>query len=100
MVKHVVMWRFKESAEGKSKQENMEWVREHLYALRDIIPEIKSMEIGFDALKTEASMDLVLCTEFDSLKDLSVYANHKDHLSVAQVVKAVTEKRVVIDYEI
>ena len=98
MVKHVVMWKFKDSAEGRSKRENMEWVREHLYALRGLIPEIKNMEIGLDVLKTDASMDLVLLTEFDSLNDLSVYANNKDHLKVAEVVRAVTEKRVVIDY--
>ena len=44
MIRHVVMWRFKEFSEGKSKVENMEIVRERLYALMPIIHEIKRIK--------------------------------------------------------
>ena len=100
MIRHVVMWKFKEEAEGKSRLENMEMVRERLYALVPIIPEIKKMEIGFDVKHTEASMDLMLLTEFDSLDALAIYAEHPDHLAVGAYVRAVTEKRIVLDCEI
>ncbi|MBQ8850469.1 MAG: Dabb family protein [Clostridia bacterium] len=100
MIRHVVMWKFKPEAEGKTKLENMEWVREHLYALMPIIPEIKRMEIGFDVKHTDMSMDLLLLTEFDSMEALATYAEHPEHLKVSQYVRKVIETRVVLDCEI
>ncbi len=100
MIKHVVMWKFKENAEGRTKQENMEWVREHLYALCPIIPEIRAMEIGFDIHHTEMSMDLMLLTEFDSMETLKLYAEHPEHLKVSAYVRNVIERRVVLDCEV
>ena len=35
MIKHIVMWKFKESAEGKSRAENMQIVKEQLLSLVD-----------------------------------------------------------------
>ena len=100
MIRHIVMWRFCENAEGKTKQENMEFVRDSLYALPAIIPEIKKMEIGFDVSHTDMSADLVLITEFESLETLHTYAVHPDHQNVSKYVCKVIESRVVIDTEI
>lgn len=100
MVRHVVMWKFKNEAEGKTKLQNMETVREQLYALLPIIPEIKRMEIGFDVTGSEASMDLMLLTEFDTLETLKIYAVHPEHQKVATYVRKVVESRVVLDCEI
>lgn len=100
MIRHVVMWTFKPMAEGKSKEENMEIVRDRLYALLDVIPQLKRMEIGFDLLHTEASMDLMLLTEFDSIADMRAYAEHPEHLEVGAYIRSVTETRIVIDAEI
>ena len=100
MIRHVVMWKFKDEAEGKSRMENMEWVREHLYALVPVIPEIKRMEIGFDVKHTDMSMDLMLLTEFDSMETLAAYAEHPAHLAVSKYVCSVIETRVVLDCEI
>lgn len=100
MVKHIVMWKFKDSAEGKSREENIETVREGLYALVGIIGEIKKMELGTDISNTDASMDLALTTEFESLEDLKKYAVHPEHVKVADYVKKVTLTRVVLDYNI
>ena len=99
MVRHIVMWKFKESAEGKDKAENIEIVRDSLYALTDIIKEIKKMELGIDVSHTDASMDLVLLTEFESAEDLRAYAVHPEHVKVAGYVKKVVESRVVLDYD-
>lgn len=100
MIRHVVMWKFKDLAEGKTKAENMEWVREHLYALMPVISEIKRMEIGFDIMGTDVSMDLMLLTEFDTVQSMKIYAEHPEHLKVSAYVRKVTETRVVLDCEI
>ena len=100
MIRHVVMWKFKDEAEGNARPQNMEKVRDALYSLVPKIPEIKKMEIGFDEKHTDASMDLMLLTEFDSMETLAIYANHPAHLAVSEYVRAVIETRVVLDCEI
>ena len=98
MVRHIVMWKFKESAEGKSAAQNMELVKNSLYALVGVIDEIKKMDVGIDISHKNGSMDLVLITEFESVGDLNVYAVHPEHLKVVDLVRKVTETRVVLDY--
>ena len=100
MIRHVVMWKFKPEAEGKTREENMAIVRDSLYALVPIIPEIKRMEIGFDVKHTDMSMDFMLLTEFDNMDTLAYYAAHPDHVAVAAYLGKVVEKRVVLDCEI
>ena len=99
MIRHVVMWKFKSEAEGKTREENMGIVRDRLYALLPVIPQLKKMEIGFDISRTDTSMDLMLLTEFDSVADLKIYAEHPAHVDVAVYVRKVVETRVVLDTE-
>ena len=100
MIRHIVMWKFKESAEGNTKEENIRIVSESLFSLVGVIDEIKKMEIGVDLMHTAASMDLALITEFETLDTLHTYAVHPEHLAVAEFMKKVTESRVVLDCEL
>ena len=100
MIRHIVMWKFKESAEGNTKEENIRIVSESLFSLVGVIYEIKKMEIGVDLMHTAASMDLALVTEFETLDTLHTYATHPEHLKVAEFMKKVTESRVVLDCEL
>ena len=100
MIRHVVMWKFKSEAEGKTREENMEIVRNSLFALLPVISELKKMEIGFDITHSDMSMDLMLLTEFDSVEDMKAYAVHPEHLKVSTYVRKVIETRVVLDCEI
>ena len=100
MIKHIVMWKFKNEAEGKSREENMSFVRDSLYALTAIIPEIKKMDIGFDITHSEMSYDMVLLTEFENTEEMKTYAVHPEHQKVSCYVRSVIENRVVLDYEI
>ena len=100
MIKHVVMWKFAETAEGKTRAENMEWVREHLFALPAVIPEIKYMEIGRDVNGTDMSYDMMLITEFESMEALHTYKVHPAHVAVSDYVKKVRVARVVLDAEL
>lgn len=100
MIRHIVMWKFKDEAEGKTKQENMDIVRNRLYSLPAIIPEIRRLEIGYDIKHTDMSADLALITEFETLETLEIYAKHPDHQLVSQYVRKVIDSRVVIDFQI
>ncbi len=99
MIRHVVLWKFKEEAEGKSKAENMQIVRDALLALLPIIPEIKLMEVDFDFAHTDMSYDMMLTTEFESVEAMQVYAVHPEHKKVQAYVAAVNESRIVLDCE-
>lgn len=98
MIKHVVMWRFKESAEGNTKSENMRIFREGLEALVPIIPELKTLEIGVDELGESASYDMILISTFDSFEALEVYKNHPEHQKVSAFCGKVRESRVAVDF--
>ena len=100
MIQHVVMWKFADTAEGRTKEENMEWVREHLTALIPIIPEIRSMEIGADIGKTNMSYDMVLIMTFDSMEDLHTYKVHPSHQAISQYVKKVRTARATVDRQL
>ena len=45
MIRHIVMWKFKETAEGATKAENLHKVKGLLEALPDTIPVIRRMEV-------------------------------------------------------
>ena len=46
MIKHIVMWKLKEEAEGNNKEENISIVKDKLNALTHVIEEILSLEVG------------------------------------------------------
>lgn len=98
MVKHIVTWKFHDTAEGKTKEENIEIVKNDLLSLKGIISEIKHIELGKDVSCTDASYDLVLVTDFENNEDLKSYRVHPEHQKIAKYVAKVTSYRGVIDY--
>ena len=62
--------------------------------------EIKALKIGFDSLFSDSSMDFAVCVDIESLDDLKKYANHKEHLKAASIVREKLIDRKVIDFEI
>ena len=96
MIRHVVMWKFKE----ENKKANMEHAREILYALKPVIKELRRMEIGFDFSGTDMSYDMILLTEFDSVEDMKTSAVHPEHLKVSGFIRSVIESRVVLDCDL
>lgn len=92
------MWRFKEEAEGRTKLENMELIKEKLYALKKVIHEIKSMEIGENISKSDTAFDMVLVSTFEDIPALERYEVHPSHKAVSQYVKKVRTSRAVTDY--
>lgn len=94
MVKHIVMWKFKEG-----EQENMMLFRKRLLALKDQIPEIRAMEVGVNINPSERSYDAVLVSEFDSLEALKSYSVNPLHKAVSDFCKTIRTNSVSVDYE-
>ena len=100
MIKHIVMWKLKPVAEGKTKQENAEIMKELLEGLPAKIEELDSAEVGINILSgdDEAICDVVLTTICEDVEALNVYAVHPEHQMVVQFIKKVVTERRVVDY--
>lgn len=57
MLKHIVMWKLKEFAEGKTKAENALIMKESLERLVGIVPEIKSLQVGINEKTSDMAYD-------------------------------------------
>lgn len=100
MIRHVIMWKFKDSYNGETKDEIIAHAESILMALRPIIPEIRSMRFERDVLRSERSFDAIYMVEFDSLEALEVYRVHPEHQKVAAYISQVREAQAVTDTEI
>ena len=96
MIKHIVMWKFKDDVVEADKLE----MKHLLESLKGVVPSLVDIKIGMDVSSKEASMDMVLYTEFKSLEDLAAYAGHPEHLKVVEFVKPLVCDRAVVDYEV
>ncbi|APC80079.1 Dabb family protein [Clostridium botulinum] len=99
MIKHIVMWRLKKFAEGKSKLENANIIKINLEDLKHRIDEVKLIEVGVNINNSQQAYDVVLYSEFENLEDLNSYQNHPDHVKVGEFINKVKEDRIVTDYE-
>lgn len=98
MLKHVVMWKFKDHAEGSAKDANLLTAKSLLDALPASIAEIRSFEVGIDTIQTESSFDLILTSSFENREALTAYQNHADHVNVVAFLRKVQSAKVVVDY--
>ncbi|MEE9368186.1 MAG: Dabb family protein [Pontiella sp.] len=96
MIKHIVMWKFKDDVVEADKWE----MKRQLESLKGVAPTLIDIEIGLDLVGKEASKDMVLYSEFASMDDLAAYANHPEHLKVVEFVKPLVCERAVVDYEV
>ena len=94
MIKHIVMWKFKED-----KREEMLVFKDRLLALKGQIPEIRAMEVGININPSDRSFDAVLVSEFDSLKALRSYSVNPLHVAVSDFCKTIRTQSVSCDYE-
>ncbi len=99
VVKHIVFWTLKESAQGRSARENALEMRRRLEALRGRIPGLIRLEVGIDFGRTESSADVALYAEFTDRASLEGYQTHPEHVEAVEFIRKVRETRAVVDYE-
>jgi hypothetical protein len=99
MIKHIVMWRLKETAHGNSAEVNAVLIRGMLEALDGRIPGMTAIEVGLDFSRTDSSGDIVLYSEFIDRAALEGYSVHPEHEAIKPFVVAATKERRVVDYE-
>ncbi len=100
MIKHIVMWKLKDSHDGLSKSEIAKKLKSELEDLKNKIPQIKKIEAGINFNPSDASYDVALYSSFESKEDLAIYQKHPDHMKVAEFVSQIRTERCVVDYEV
>mgnify|MGYP003480405357 FL=1 len=99
MIRHIVMWKFKDYAEGATKQENILKVKAMLEALPEKIDFIREMQVNINVNPKEGMYDAVLISAFDSLEDVGRYRVHPEHKKISSFVALIREGRASVDYE-
>jgi hypothetical protein len=100
MIKHIVMFKLKEWAEGRDKAGNIEALKAMLEALPAQIGEIRFFEVGINIIEAGVAYDLVLISQFASKEALFRYQKHPEHVNVANFVGKSCMSRIVVDYVI
>jgi len=98
MLKHIVLFKLKEQAEGADKDQNARTLKAELEALAGKIPQIRKMEVGINTVSSEAAYDVAIYSEFADKGDLGIYQKHPEHMKVVELVKKVASGRAVVDY--
>lgn len=81
MVRHIVMWNFKDGFTDEENIHNARSVKTQLEALSCTIPGIVSLEVITTALKS-SNRNIVLNSLFENEKALENYQIHPEHVRV------------------
>ena len=97
MVRHIVIWNFKEGFSDTEKRQNALTVKTELENLKKVIEGIIELEVFIDALPS-SNRDIVLNSLFEDENALSLYQIHPEHKRVSAYVGTVLQDRTCIDY--
>jgi hypothetical protein len=101
MIRHIVMWKLKDQAEGATKEKNAEKLKLILEGLRTNIDEIKAVEVGIQISEDEKeALDVVLICDFETDLDFKMYTRSPHHKKAVDFIETVAESRVFVDYKV
>ena len=97
MVKHIVLFKLKETLSQEEKLKVMNDFKAAIEALPVKIGFIRHIFVGLNTNSAE-KWDICLDSEFDTLADVNAYAVH--HVAAAGLLKEVKADRACVDYEL
>jgi quinol monooxygenase YgiN len=100
MIKHIVMWKLKDFAEGSDRAANAVKMKGKLDACANLVPGTLKFEVALAQPGLEATYDIVLYSEFESKEALDAYADHPTHQAIKPFIGAVRDERQCMDYEV
>ena len=100
MLKHIVMWKLKDQAEGRDRAANALEMKRRLDECARVVPGILTFEVTIAQTGLEATCDVVLYSEFADRAALAAYAAHPTHQALVPFIGAIREGRQCIDYEV
>jgi quinol monooxygenase YgiN len=98
MLKHIVMWKLKDHAEGADRAANAIEMKRRLDECAHIVPGQITFEVTVAQPGLEATYDVVLYSEFEDQAALEAYVKHPVHQAVIPFIGAIREGRQCMDY--
>ena len=99
MIKHIVLFKFKEFSSTEEKTTKLNEIKSGLLNLKGLVSELQSIEVGINENPKE-QFDIALTTTHLSMDDLQAYAVHPAHVAAAGIIATAKESRACVDYEI
>jgi heme-degrading monooxygenase HmoA len=99
MFKHIVLWKLKDTANGRSREENARLMKERFEEMANMLDGLHHLEVGLNVLHGDDAADVALYTEFESRGAYEAYAVHPAHKALVTFIREVRAERRVIDYE-
>lgn len=98
MVKHIILWQFKDELSDDTKKALGKEIKEKLEALQGRIPGLIDIHVQEDILPS-SNADLMLDCSFTDEGALNGYAVHPDHVKIKdEIIGPNVKSRVCIDY--
>ncbi len=99
MIRHIVLWKLKDNARGFSRGEIAVELKRRLEGLKELIPDLLELKVGFEFRSPAPSYEVCLNTLFKNEQGLANYQGHPEHVKVADFVREVTSDRATVDYQ-
>ena len=100
MIRHIVMFKFMDNADGKTAMENAAEAKVRALALKEQISEIKKIEVQLNSKAADRSnYEFALICDFESIEDLNSYQVNPAHIDFGNFIKPLREARACIDFE-
>lgn len=99
MIKHIVMWKLLDEANGADRAANAMEMKRRLDECAQLVPGILAFDVSIAQPGLEATSDILLYSEFADRAALAAYAAHPTHQALMPFVKSVRSGRECMDVE-
>ena len=101
MVKHIILWTLNPELTEEQKQQVKADIKAGLEGLVDKVPGLIDAKVNIQGRLASSNADIMLDSTLESEEALKTYAQHPEHLAVANdKVRPYTVQRTCLDFEI
>ena len=98
MVKHIVLWNFKEGMTEEEKTDAAVRMKSELEAIKPLVDGAVEIQVIKNEMAS-SNRDIALISTFETEEALKTYQEHPAHVEAGKFVRSVTENRACMDYE-
>lgn len=98
MVKHIVLWNFKEGMTEEEKTDAAARMKSELEAIKPLVDGAVEIQVIKNEMAS-SNRDIALISTFETEEALKTYQEHPAHVEAGKFVRSVAENRACLDYE-
>ena len=99
MVRHVILWQFKDELSAPEREAAAAKIKAELEALTGVVPGLLSLTVATNPMET-SNADLMLDSTLETAEALAGYAVHPEHVKAATYIRSVVKSRYCMDFEV